>query len=723
MKNILTLCFLIVVNIAFCQHTYSKLIDLDEDARRNGFIDMLLIENDTLIVLSAQFCKKEYYHLECAVLSKLSSDGNLHGITVNDSVASINIGRNLLNFHENEIYLSTNNLFKWESELIYKYDRSLKNLSINSFPRQITNSQVSHTGMTILDDNFYLFGKVHTHDIDSIQIIKLDSNLNELWRKYYTNNRRKISVRDMQHTPDGNIAFAVRYNPRGVGPSTLQDSVKYMKIDTSGTVLDSFAYETRDPGNRRSRLLVTKDGDYIFHSQEHPILALANPATGRGLISKLNRDMKTIEWTTVLPRDHRTNVRSYFFNNFIETANGDIVMSGAVWDATDATESGNDRHHSQGGVIVRLRPDGEIVWFHIYLPANDFAFPIEEYGRFRPAALNKIKELPDGRFIAVGEVAANLSQEGFAEAAGLEFNHLWLLMVDENGCLEDYPCQEVIRLDSMTQVSPPAFPIGSTWYYEYNPPSDNPNEKIYSYIRYEVSDTLRINGELAYRITNNRDLPDLFIRQNENRVWFWHEEREVWQLTYNFLAMRRYEMQFGTDEYREVSIDTIIPWAFQFGVLGPGYLQHISVLTVQDTISQKQIIRDCGPNRGGLTHENHPHIGKIRCFEQGDFHYNFGPFWPSMACDSVRIELIMSTVDYDTQGIFIYPNPVDTHLNIGPDDIDVHHITIYNVQGVRMMDLPVEGRAIDVSQLPSGVYFAQIRNDNYYFQTIKFIKS
>ena len=63
--------------------------------------------------------------------------------------------------------------------------------------------------------------------------------------------------------------------------------------------------------------------------------------------------------------------------------------------------------------------------------------------------------------------------------------------------------------------------------------------------------------------------------------------------------------------------------------------------------------------------------------------------------------------------IDLYPNPVINTLNVNLDEVGQYEIDLYAINGQRLQSFEFAGnqQAVDVSQLPTGVYFLQISGD------------
>jgi len=85
-------------------------------------------------------------------------------------------------------------------------------------------------------------------------------------------------------------------------------------------------------------------------------------------------------------------------------------------------------------------------------------------------------------------------------------------------------------------------------------------------------------------------------------------------------------------------------------------------------------------------------------------------------CNATSVEQVIDVPQ------FFYPNPVQDqiHFNVGEGS---HLLTIYSISGVKVMETTIEqGNAADVAQLPAGLYYISVVNENKKQYRAKFIK-
>lgn len=288
--------------------------------------------------------------------------------------------------------------------------------------------------------------------------------------------------------------------------------------------------------------------------------------------------------------------------------------------------------------------------------------------------------------------------------------------------------------DGMDTV--PIFPVGTKWTYEYYPHPVNPNDIIHSYITYEVTDTLHINDTIVYTVVNNRNKPVDRMIQSRNKVWFWDTGVDGWQLSYEFGETRFYGVPVGDSElFQEAIVHVDSMGTYAFGGRGDQAIQHVNIYpnyTWEDPLVLS-ILHHCGNLDGGGQSglklgvglnlwDPNPYysIGKLRCFEQGDFFHNFSDSQlEEIACDSVWTEVLSSTSEAHRFNIAIYPNPTHHEIFIEGTDANLYY-EIFTLEGKLVKNGQTEKSAI--SGLPAGMMILRLYMDDRMetFRVIKF---
>lgn len=432
----------------FGQNTYSRIYDVDEEAIRNYLKDVVIVENSIITYSAHLYKQSENSYRSCVGLTKFTMSGELIDKVVLDTLDGTECcGEGLTSVGE-RLYMSTYAWGDFDRLTVIQLDSSFNQLSINKYTEDHTPSRLINSGIEHIDNNVYIYGTINNHwqIPDSVSIIKTDLSGNELERFYYSYGNSNLRINSFQASPDGNFVFILSIVPPP-GANTGFNGYQLMKVDTSGSVLDSFIlYESFTQPNR---ILATSNGGYVFGSEHHPFDGADPFTTGYGLINKLDANMDTLEWSLVLPNNQLLDGRHYVMNDYIEVSNGDIIACGRAYDSSDTelAPGVSDKNSTWNGFIVRLTPFGVIKWLRLYKYPNDLLSQAE-YGKFRPSILQSIKELPDGRLFAAGQVSVTSTQLFNINEYETEAFHLWLLIIDEDGCLDGYPCEEINYITS-----------------------------------------------------------------------------------------------------------------------------------------------------------------------------------------------------------------------------------------------------------------------------------
>lgn len=71
----------------------------------------------------------------------------------------------------------------------------------------------------------------------------------------------------------------------------------------------------------------------------------------------------------------------------------------------------------------------------------------------------------------------------------------------------------------------------------------------------------------------------------------------------------------------------------------------------------------------------------------------------------------LSINDFEKNKIAFYPNPTSSAFSIQTDD-EVKQVSIYDATGKQIVVFKNQKESLDISNLPSGIYFAEIENSN-----------
>ena len=701
--------FCCILSLPLCgQNTFSKIYDLDKTSIRNGISDFEILEN-AIFTYSNQACSiNDSSYRTCISLTKYNIQGDIIEYVNMDSLDATECCSEGLTSDGENLIMSTyvwgefNVQGEYDKITVIDFDSNFDQLNVHKYSEEpFTSSGLKNSGVEFIDNKLYLYGSIVNSSgmPDSVQIIKTDIEGNELDRWYYSYGNSSLDINNFQATLDGNFAFILKIQSPN-GANTGFNGNQLMKIDTAGNVLDSFAFE--DNGQQPNRLLSSSDGSYYFSSLEHPFDGW-DPLS-YGMINKMDANMDTLEWSLILPNDQLVDGRHYRVYDYIEASNGDIVACGMVYDNTDTEQATGvpDKNSTWNGFIVRLSADGYIKWLRLYKNNNDL-LPHDEYGRFRPSSLKKIKELDDGRFIAAGDVFVNNTQIAAINELETEAFHLWLLVVDENGCLEGQPCEEIIRINHTIELS---YSIGNEWVYEQNYFLGGGNTTI-GFKSFFIEDTLFDGTRTKYII----DVQDTFYVEN-SKMYFWDEYYQEYIMYYNWQETESYEIPYydqflDSEEIATVVIDSITYKYFDTDSL---QVQHVHILNSGALEEYTDVVYEgIGAGYFGIKFllgcglcDNNPYTTKLRCFINDTMTYQFVPY----ACDSTW--LITSTREIDKEKVKIYPNPTNEMVHIDGINTDVEY-QLYSLSSQIIKQGTTTNKAIDLEN--AGFFILKVKVD------------
>jgi len=224
----------------------------------------------------------------------------------------------------------------------------------------------------------------------------------------------RVTIGDLKPTIDSNLAFIVYEAHAGVNYSL---PVHIVKMDTLGNLIAEKELE-RSP-NGRTNLAEDSFGNFYTDIER----------AFESDIVKIDKELNEILWLTTLPADYLGIDQRYKVLDVEVANNGDVLVSGEA-----------SYLHQESGVVCgsflgRLSSEGELLWFKLLSNVSD-ENDIDD-DSFRKSYLLEIKELPNGNIAGTGATIK------FLEAGGVN-QELWLLSIDENGCIEGFDCDDDI---------------------------------------------------------------------------------------------------------------------------------------------------------------------------------------------------------------------------------------------------------------------------------------
>lgn len=577
-----------------------------------------------------------------------------------------------------------------------------------------TNAErIGNEGIYVEDSILYSYGLLQKENVLYANIVKYNLNTNTIiWDKNYKKGKRLNQMWDFQKTHDGNYIFIMYHKDADAG-SASNSGYQITTIDSNGNILDTFNYD--DPSVDKQRILSSKEGA-IYFTTENNLLAPIIPSDGR--INKLSKNMDTILWSLELPSNAFTNGNRYKIYDYIQANNGDILACGTVWHMPGGPLVAGP-NATWNGFVARVSQQGELKWSRIYRLANDNPqLPNDEYGNFRAGQLDKIIETEDGNFV-LGGTAYYSSLQHAGLLFGDTLSSLWLMVVDENGCIEGGECGEVIHLDSKVtnSISPKLVNDKVSWVEtEYS----GFNGSIVS-LRYKFSNDSFQYEQHYYRelLTSDEEFGNNFVglkryfREDNNKIFEYINNEELLMYDFN-LAL----------------LDTINIKNLNSGISIPLYASQVKdSITLENGEKRKSLEINCKGFEQiftkwieGIGSTN----GFLSVYESCSFDINV-----FLTCFYINDNLVYrnpdfnncwttSTEEINMRKFAIVPNPSRDKISI-IGDIEFDNVNVYTAVGTKM-NVQKNGSTIDVSNLIDGLYIIELERKGQSIGKQKFVK-
>lgn len=577
---------------------------------------------------------------------------------------------NRLSKYDNNFIVSGHEAGKDQETKFHIFDTDLidqKEFSITS----VNADRIGNEGIFVDDSILYSYGLLQKEEVLYANIIKYNLNTNTIvWDKNYKKGKRLNQMWDLQKTKDGNLIFMMYHKDADAG-SASNSGYQILKIDTDGEIIDSFSHS--DLGADKQRILASRNGDIFYTTEDNPFDPIF-PSHGR--INKLSENMDTILWSLELPSNAFTNGNRYKIFDYIQANNGDIMACGKVWHMPGGPLVAGP-NATWNGFVTRVSQNGELKWSRIYrLPNDNPKLPNGEYGNFRAGQLDKILETEDGNFVLGGtayysSVQLNSGQLQFGDT----LSSMWIMVVDENGCIEGEECEEVIHLDSKNDIK---FNIDDKWIYEQEEYFGGGNSLI-DFVTFQITDTFSNTNIKKYLL----DETDTVYIDN-NKMYFWDSHYNEYIMYYDFDETSSYEIKYYDPFRQSDEIATIVVDSISYKLFGVDLLktQHIHILNSGTSEEYQEVVYEgIGAGHFGIKFllgcglcDFNPYTTKLRCFSNKEKIYNFVDY----ACDSTW--LLTNTSDIKIDDLEIYPNPTDEIVNINGLSNDVPY-EIFTIDG------------------------------------------
>jgi len=412
-KYIFSIVFiLITINIS-AQDTFSKIIKLQENLPSLG--THFQIVEDEILVFSNQLCfDNEEEIINCTGIVRLNVDGEIKGL---QTLENFLITRGDKSIVENDsIYLMVDDSVEGRNKI------NILKLPLNSVDfEQLSfryNPKRTYAGAGLIKFNKRIYG--YGNFLDSLEfsnfgfVQKWSNGFKEDLGQWNFEREMRVRIGDIRPTLDSNLVMILtrtRAGPYGGPPLHI------IKIDTLGNTVAQIERECSG-GNLVYNLEISSE-DLVY---------FACPESSLTTLIKMNTDLDSIYWELEFPTSNALGPnQKYEITEILESNNGDILIGGEV----------NYIHLDQERVIssfvTRISRDGKILWYKILTHSNPVSNVFNT--NFSDSYLAEIKELPDGRIVGIGSVWQDLE-------AGALSQELWMIIIDENGCIENFDCED-----------------------------------------------------------------------------------------------------------------------------------------------------------------------------------------------------------------------------------------------------------------------------------------
>ncbi len=323
-------------------------------------------------------------------------------------------------------------------------------------------------------------------------------------------------------------------------------------------------------------------------------------------------------------------------------------------------------------------------------------------------------QIPNDTIVWV-EGIGELDNRGFC-ALDLEESHI--LCVQDNNGNSIYNSHEGACEALSETCQSNTFSVGDQWTFERF--RNGISSKVI-----EIVDEREWQGRQALVIEPGfLGRPDYMI-QDEGRVSIWDERLGEYQLNYDFSNDSLYYIRFfngnlnGVDS-TAVFIDSVRTVTFNDQEIQVQYCK--SELGFEGAMEFFEVYSGIGRANFGVRLSVNLFIdfetyGELRCFDSSDCSAKFVDF----PCDTSYMTVSTFDVENDVE-VNLYPNPVLDRLYL---DIDINvqnfDFQIFNLQGQQTLQGVYEDE-INVTTMPSGIYFLQVQLEPDVYRYIKFVK-
>lgn len=430
MKKILWISiFIFFTNFSFSQNTSSLTYDVvGQDGSDRGFA--ISVMDDGIILVSGSLCHN--YSSSCTGVIKTDFEGNEQWtVSLDDypnrlrALARTDVLKKGDHYIVAMDYHASDNLDKYQMGLIefdsighiywqknYEKDKSAYCYSLKE-----------------LDDGYLLYGaKRNNYGGYNRYFVKTDFEGNMEWDHVvplYPPNENTWSNKPggLEILENGYYlqVFGTRFLNNIDEGKVLQVLDENFEPEMTKEFLSIFPYEFVDYGGSINQAWSIAGG-YAMASNTDTITPSNDPIIGVGADMIVGLDtLGEVQWTSTFPSGGVTPV-----TNFKRTQNGDLIGCGRTNNFHYPDENGEDQREDAAWMF-RISNTGELLWRREYVVPEIVALG-------NAHELMDLAELPDGRIAAVGQLWEKFPNGG-------NDGNVWMLIVDENGCV-DPGCDE-----------------------------------------------------------------------------------------------------------------------------------------------------------------------------------------------------------------------------------------------------------------------------------------
>ena len=306
-------------------------------------------------------------------------------------------------------------------------------------------------------------------------------------------------IRRPQQTPDSNYVYIA--TAKAVDGPQLFDVIKINRngdIQTKITSLNSQIIN--------NTLVQDEAGNFYFYNRDTPFVidSAISFSDMSGGITKVNANLDSVIWSRPINRFENQGgpiKNQYFPRGILPARDGNFIAYGDVQD---------NSIFKRLSFLIKFDQEGEILWTRFFKPTTIIN------GIIRESSFRDCKELPDGRILCLGQSDNPLKEIPFD-------SEIWLLMLDEEGCLEPGCEMDVIITTTTTISTSSTLPTQSGRIYP-NPVTDVLHIEDVSFDSYVISDLVGrklLQGDFNTEISLPSSLPSgmyILQLQENNRL-------------------------------------------------------------------------------------------------------------------------------------------------------------------------------------------------------------